>query len=107
MKNNQSIHQMYQAEVKKFAEHLIKHKTAYVEYKEITIKNVIMSASKAVFLLYTEAYGNYTTTLSRKGSKFIWTDEEAGIERAFNDMETLRWEYELPQSIISIGNQLV
>jgi hypothetical protein len=107
MKNNQTIQQRAQAEVKEFADYLMKHKTVYVEFKETAIKNVIMSASKAVFLLYTEAYGNYTTTLSRKGSKFIWTDEEAGIERAFNDMETLRWEYELPQSIISIGNQLV
>lgn len=103
---NNSVYQVFQDQIKEMANIASKHKNVSFSFKAPTVKSVIVREDKAVFLINCEPYGDYTTTLSRKGSKFIWTDKEAGIEREFDNIEYLRWEYELPQIVIEIGNQL-
>jgi hypothetical protein len=72
--------------------------------KIVAISQIMSCTTKVEELIVTfnlPAWGDYMVTISKEGSTFKWFDRSAPIKtRSFPNMESLMWEYELPQQIV-------
>lgn len=72
--------------------------------KIVEIAEVMSSTTKVEGLILTlnlPVWGNYQVKVSKEGSTYKWYDPSSPIKtRSFPDIESLLWEYELPELLV-------
>ena len=76
---------------------------SFREPKIISLKkqtNKYGQPTKIVVVLDWSYMGKGIHTIYKKGNQYVWTDKQSPIPvRKFNNIESLVWEYELPQTL--------
>lgn len=70
------------------------------------VRTIAQCPDRLIVFLYDKEQGNYWCHLRRNGSKYVWIDPGVGVEQEFDDLESLRWTYELPYSVIEAADYL-